>query len=244
MRSVNAATAAHLIEVNRQFYQTFALQFDSTRQRLQPGVQRILAGLKTDLSILDLGCGNGAVARALAAATYSGCYIGLDFSAGLLGRAGILQPPAGFSVQFIDADLTAPEWQEVVPTPSYDLILLFAVLHHLPGAIVRQQLLSNAQRLLKPHGCLIHSEWQFMNSARLRARIQPWQSVGVQPEQVDSGDFLLDWRQGGNGLRYVHDFNESELADLARQTGFKVQETFYSDGENQRLGLYQIWQPS
>jgi hypothetical protein len=32
-----------------------------------------------------------------------------------------------------------------------------------------------------------------------------------------------------------------ELALLAEQTGFEIIETFHSDGENERLGLYQIW---
>jgi hypothetical protein len=39
----------------------------------------------------------------------------------------------------------------------------------------------------------------------------------------------------------VHHFDEAELADLARLSGFEVVETFYSDGENQRLSLYQVW---
>jgi hypothetical protein len=58
---------------------------------------------------------------------------------------------------------------------------------------------------------------------------------------VDAGDYLLDWRQGGSGLRYVHHFDEAELSALAATTGFRVLETFYSDGEGGRLGLYQVW---
>ncbi len=42
-------------------------------------------------------------------------------------------------------------------------------------------------------------------------------------------------------LRYVHHFDESELAELAKASGFEIIETFYSDGENKRLSLYQIW---
>jgi hypothetical protein len=39
---VNANTVNRLIQLNDQFYQTFALQFSLTRQRLQPGVHKIL----------------------------------------------------------------------------------------------------------------------------------------------------------------------------------------------------------
>ena len=87
----------------------------------------------------------------------------------------------------------------------------------------------------------IHSNWQFLNSEKLKARIQPWATAAIQGSDVDAGDYLLDWRSGGEGVRYVHHFTESELAELAKLTGFRVQDTFYSDGESGDLGLYQIW---
>jgi hypothetical protein len=67
--------------------------------------------------------------------------------------------------------------------------------------------------------------------------------IGITPEQVDSGDYLLDWRQGGYGLRYVHHFDQAELGELAQRTGFRILETFNSDGNGGRLSLYQVWQP-
>jgi hypothetical protein len=91
-------------------------------------------------------------------------------------------------------------------------------------------------------GRFIHSEWQFLNSPRLSSRIQPWEAIGLSGNEVEPGDFLLDWRQGGFGLRYVHHFSEPELAKLAEAAGFEIMETFLSDGENSRLGLYQVWQ--
>ena len=62
--------------------------------------------------------------------------------------------------------------------------------------------------------------------------------------RTPEGDYLLDWRRDGNGLRYVHHFNEEELAALASDSGFSVLETFNSDGESGNLGLYQVWRPS
>ena len=49
-----------LIDLNRRFYQSFAKQFSDTRQRLQPGVMRILELISTRDDVLDLVCGNGA----------------------------------------------------------------------------------------------------------------------------------------------------------------------------------------
>ncbi|MBK5109528.1 MAG: hypothetical protein JJE12_15445, partial [Anaerolineales bacterium] len=50
-------TRNRLIDLNRTFYQTFAQEFSATRQRLQPGVMRVIELISPQDSILDLGCG-------------------------------------------------------------------------------------------------------------------------------------------------------------------------------------------
>ncbi len=62
---------------------------------------------------------------------------------------------------------------------------------------------------------------------------------------VDDGDALLDWRaeEGTTGYRYVHQFTEEELASYAKESKFKVVNTFYSDGREGNLALYQVWLP-
>jgi len=235
---VNPTTISRLLDLNRQFYQTFAIPFSATRQRLQPGVLHILEQIQSDDDLLDLGCGNAELAHELARCGHAGSYTGLDFSPALLQQAAIGQP-ANF--RFLQVDLSSKNWDAHLAGCGYDAILAFAVLHHLPGADARLQLLRKSRSLLEPGGRFIHSEWQFLNSPRLAARLQPWQVVGLSDQDVDPGDYLLDWRQGGAGLRYVHHFSEPELAELASQAGFEVVDSFLSDGENARLGLYQVW---
>jgi tRNA (uracil-5-)-methyltransferase TRM9 len=229
---------SRLLNLNRQFYQTFALPFSLTRHRLQPGVLRILEGVGPGEDLLDLGCGNGELAHELARCGHPGSYTGLDFSPALLEEARAGQP-ANF--RFVQADLSSADWEVALRENRYNAVFLFAVLHHLPGVDLRLQLLRKVRMLLEPGGRFMHSVWQFLNSPRLTARVQPWESVGLSPTDVDPGDYLLDWRQGGTGFRYVHHFSEPELAELAAQSGFEVRESFLSDGENHRLGLYQVW---
>jgi hypothetical protein len=69
----------------------------------------------------------------------------------------------------------------------------------------------------------------------------PWEGLAFSRFDVDAGDFLLDWRSGGEGLRYIHHFDEPELSQLAASSGFQVVKTYYSDGEGGNLGLYQVW---
>ena len=248
---MNEKTAHHLLDLNRQFYQTFALQFSATRQRLQPGVLQVLRRIPLTNHILDLGCGNGELARELARRGHSGRYIGLDFSSELLKHAR-LSNPSDFQGQdnlhgdqhFLPANLADPDWDRILAgaaAPPFDFILAFAVLHHLPGVELRRQVLRISHNLLANQGYFIHSEWQFLNSPRLVARLQPWSEAGVTAEDVDPGDYLLDWRRGGSGLRYVHFFSEDELNNLAAETGFQVVESFHSDGDGGELGLYQVW---
>jgi tRNA (uracil-5-)-methyltransferase TRM9 len=227
-----------LLDLNRQFYQTFALPFSATRHRLQPGVLRILEGIGPQADLLDLGCGNGELAHELARCGHDGSYTGLDFSPPLLEQAVAGKPP---NFRFVQADLASADWDAALRGEHYDATFLFAVLHHIPGEELRLGILREIKPLLKPDGRLIHSEWQFLNSPRLAARVQPWSTIGLSDVDVDRGDYLLDWREGGQGLRYVHHFCEAELVILAGKSGFQVVESFLSDGENGRLGLYQVW---
>ena len=238
---MDSSTAARLIDLNQDFYTRFGASFSATRHRLQTGVHRVLEMLQGDESILDLGCGNGELARALAKRGHRGPYLGVDFSLPLLQDAE--SQPEGFAAKFMEVDLTKLSGISKQISSDWSLVTAFAVLHHIPSTDLRLTILKEVRKLLKPDGKFIHSNWQFLNSEKLKARIQPWEAAPLSQSEVDAGDYLLDWRDGGVGLRYVHHFDESELETLAKASGFRIIDTFYSDGEGGRLSLYQIWQP-
>ncbi|MCW5874660.1 MAG: class I SAM-dependent methyltransferase [Anaerolineales bacterium] len=242
---MDAVVAQQLIALNREFYQTHAEAFSATRGRLQPGTLRTLETVPTTAQVLDLGCGNGGVVAQLAASGHQGSYVGLDFSEGLLAAARQrLAVYLDYPAQFAQADLTA-DWAagavHHLAVREFDVVLAMAVLHHIPGRELRLAFLRQVRGLLSAGGRFVHSNWQFMRSPKLAARVQPWAAMNLDAAQVDPGDYLLDWRSGGVGLRYVHQFNEDELADLAADAGFNVEETFYSDGSTGDLSLYSLW---
>jgi SAM-dependent methyltransferase len=238
---MNSTTALQLLEINRRFYTEFGANFSATRQRIQPGVRKIIASLAGSENLLDLGCGNGQLARVLAENGFKGTYLGLDFSPPLLSFAR--SQPGGFPAEFGAADLVSPDWDNTLPCAHYSVITAFAVLHHIPDAGIRAGILRKIHTLLAPGGRLILSNWQFLNSKKLKTRIQPWETVGLSSADVEEGDTLLDWRSGGLGLRYAHHFSVFELGQLADQTNFRLIESFLSDGEGGRLALYQAWEP-
>jgi tRNA (uracil-5-)-methyltransferase TRM9 len=238
---MNSEIARKIVSLNHQFYQSFASDFSETRGRLQPGVIKVLEECPPVASILDLGCGNGKVALHLAESGYSGVYLGADFSLGLLDWAG-RDIPSDFQADFIELDLTAPSWEGILPSTPFEVIFCFATLHHIPGYALRDSICRNIRCWLSEGSRLYLSVWQFLRSERLRAKILPWDTVDLSDADVDEGDYLLDWRRGGTGIRYVHHFSREELSQLAAASGFRIRESYDSDGEGGNLGLYQVWE--
>lgn len=246
---MKTAIAEKLLEINRQFYNNYAQSFSQTRANIQPGVQRCLSPVHAFVSMLDFGCGNGTLAKHLLESGYSGSYLGVDFSVALLddARQRIHEAATG-NYQFRQVDISALDWVNILSNENFDLIVSFAVLHHIPGSNNRVRLLGQLRPLLKPAGRLIISNWQFLNSPKLVARILPWHTVNLDETDLEENDYLLDWRAKDkpktDGLRYVHHFSEDELFTLAKNTGFTVMDQFYSDGTTGNLALYQTWQAS
>jgi len=238
---MNSTIAERLIELNRDFYTRFGASFSATRHRIQPGVRRILETLNGDENILDLGCGNGWFARELADRQHHGSYLGVDFSLPLLRDADSIQKT--FPATFQEVDLAHLSVHDIQPSGinNWSLITSFATLHHIPSREIRLNILNVVHQLLQPGRLFIHSNWQFLNSEKLKSRIQDWSKANLSAEDVDANDYLLDWRSGGVGLRYVHHYDEGELKELAEATGFQIKDIFYSDGETGNLGLYQVW---
>jgi tRNA (uracil-5-)-methyltransferase TRM9 len=239
---VDSDIVRRLVDCNRAFYQTFAAPFAATRARIQPGARRLLARIPPPSSVADLGCGDSNAARWLGSHSHSGRYLGLDFSPALLEIARAGEYP--FSAEFHNADFLSAEWDAPLSGGTVDFLLAFAVLHHIPGEPGRVAFLAACRRLLRPQGTLFLSLWQFLRSEKLSARIVPWSEIGLRESDVDDGDYLLDWRQGGRGLRYIHIVSTEERLQLAAQAGFVETENFESDGEGGRLADYAVWTPS
>lgn len=240
---MNSEIADKIRNLNYQFYQSFADDFSETRQRLQPGVMGLLDHFKPGSNILDLGCGNGEVAKELALKEFSGKYLGTDFSSNLLQWTSQINT-GSFSADFIELDLSQPSWEQTLPEDCYDDILCFAALHHIPGYKNRLLVCKNIRKFMSGQGQFFHSNWQFLNSDRFKDRILPWDEVDISDKDVEAGDYLLDWRRGGMGKRYVHHFTENELEQLAKEGGFNIKETFLSDGKEGNLSIYQVWEPA
>ncbi len=235
---MESQVVAQLLRLNRDFYERFGDAFAQTRGPQQPGLQKLAAYLPNTGALLDVGCGNGRLAHVLDLVAAAVTYVGLDASERLLASA---QAQAGslrhVHAEFLRVDVTEAGWEQVLPLRRFEGMALLAVLHHLPGDHLRRNLLHTLRALAAGDAVLIVSTWQFMASERLRRKIVPWSAVGLTPDQVDPGDYLLDWKRAGYGLRYCRLIDQAELSALAHQTGWRVQTMFNADGAQDDLNL-------
>ena len=241
---MNPAIAARLADLNRRFYLEHALDFARRRSTPQPGIVRVLARIPAGARVLEIGCGDGKVARTLSAGPKVSAYLGLDLDPTLLERAG---RKTGNSISslpihrfaFAQCDLTSRDWPRVLPPEPYDWILAFSVFHHLPGSQARAEILRTLAAHLAAGGTVVMSNWQFTRSERLRRRVAPWSELSLAPSDVEPNDYLLRWERGGRqGLRYVHLLDEAEARRTAAAAGLAISEVFRSDGISGDLADY------
>ena len=234
-------TQQRLLQINNDFYNSFADSFAATRYGAQPGWDRIIPHFPKRCQVLDLGCGNGRFAHFLDERLPEVGYIGLDGSERLVEiarkRSGGL---ARTSAEFRTVDLTQPGWEQPHRSDEFDVIVALAVMHHIPSFVARSAFLHVVARCLAPTGVLILSNWRFAHNARMRKKIVPWQQVGLSDADVEPGDYLLDWKKDGTGYRYAHQLDESEVVELAKEVGIQVIEQFHADGREGDLSLYSV----
>jgi ubiquinone/menaquinone biosynthesis C-methylase UbiE len=117
-----------------------------------PQQQAMLAAYLADVdlpqaaSVLEIGCGTGAIARALAVRSGVGEVVGVDPAPGLLARARALS--AGHpNLAFLEADgRDLP-----LPADRFDLVVAHTVLSHVPEP---ERAVAEAHRTLRPGGTL------------------------------------------------------------------------------------------
>lgn len=233
-----------LLNLNRDFYEVYAKSFSSSRFSIQPGIRRLLPQILHTQNLLDLGCGNGNLAKVLLEEGFSGQYLGIDNSSSLLASAA-KSIPEDLRDRFVFQQMDLPVQLETLSgKPAYDTIASFAVIHHFPVDPYLVRFFDFVEKNLVPNGRFLLSTWQVKNSQRLCDRIQPWSVLGVNHQELSEDDLLLDWRADPNQpphYRYVHHYDAEALKKAGLSTGLKLENEFYSDGKEGDLALYQVW---
>ena len=244
---MNTATQTALRRINRDFYSRHAADFDRTRHPGGwPGWRRVVetASQASDspLHVLDLGCGNGRFALFLEGnpdlrGHRPFTYLGIDLSAELIAHARTANAGPDH-IRFRVDDIEACR----LDRQACDLVVLFGVLHHLPGFDTRRRTLERAAAAVAPGGLLVLTCWQFADDARFGSRRLDWASeAGVDPAELEPGDHLLRWGDDrSSARRYCHHTDGPELDRLVHGLPLAEVARYRSDGPGGRQNLYSL----
>ena len=197
---------------------------------------------ESPLEVLDVGCGNGRFAAFLEARGIPFRYLGIDASAPLLEHARARRLPPELAT-WRCADFLEQPADSSLPARRFGLVVLFGVLHHVPGRDRRLALLRALARRLQPDGLLALTAWQFEAFRRFRDRLLSWQAFNERaPEPVDlaqleRGDHLLPWGRG-HGVRFCHFAHDVEMEGLLKQAGLDPVDRYRDDGRSRDLNRY------
>jgi len=235
---MNKKTVEKLNKLNKDFYEKISPFFDKTRNYYWKGWEHLIPLIKQrfpqteELRVLDVGCGNGRFGSFLKEQLKTPTiYTGIDSNSYLLQKAQEKLSEATFiKSDFLKLDYASLE-------PSFDLIAIFGVLHHIPGYENRRQLLRNLKNLLSAKSLLVFSIWNFLQSPSLKKRVQPWSTISLE-NQVEENDYLLDWKKGVQSLRYCHIFTNEEINSLCSESSLKILKTYSSSASGDRYNKY------
>ncbi len=234
-------TIKKLLALNHQFYATFARPFAASRSLSDPALTSILPHIPHRARVLDVGCGNGRLALLLDQERPGSTYLGVDAVPELIevarAQAGQLDT---ISAKFHVADVTRPGWNETIDNTPFDRVVMLAVLHHIPSLRLRAQVVRASANLLASDGRLILSTWQFLDNDRMRRKIVDWAEASIPEKALEPGDYLLDWKREGQGLRYCHLVDKIEIEYLAAESDLRVRETFHAGGREGNLSLFVV----
>ncbi|MEM6797190.1 MAG: class I SAM-dependent methyltransferase [Acidobacteriota bacterium] len=257
------STRSVLQKVNQRFYQRHGESFDATRQRPWPGWSALLEQIprREGLRVLDAGCGNGRFAHFLleGLARPSGepplfDYLGIDSERSLLEAASAGCRPDAGSARFQRSELG--QWLELETEEFFDLVVLFGVLHHLPGEQQRLDALHALARRVAPGGLLAITWWMLHESPAIERKRIEWRDLSLrgaglddldlEPSALDlqdleDGDTLLSWKGDRHTPRYCHFPSERELGKSVQLPGLDLIDHYRSDGATGRDNLYRLY---
>lgn len=255
---MNDATRERLLALNRRFYARHAGSFSESRRRPWDGWKRLLTHLpphlghsphlsptRGTLRVLDLGCGNGRFGLFLRERFEAIEYQGFDSSTELLEQAR-RRLASLLEARFANLDLVEDDLSGRLGSRRYHLIVLFGVLHHIPGRSNRIHLLARLAPHLERGGILAASLWRFDRLPRYLGKVLPWESYNERAEspldlaELERGDHLLTWAGDRETPRYCHLLDEGEAAELVRSSSLPLVERFEADGAGSDNNVYLV----
>ena len=152
-----------LLRETSRFYREVGSEFSETRQHAWPGWERVLNYVpNAPFSLLDVASGNLRFERFLAEKRASFHALALDACPDSAARAP--------HTQAIQADVLARPLAALTENRTFDLVVSFGFMHHIPDARLRQDFLEQLLSRVAARGHLVVCFWEFGKDPRIAAK--------------------------------------------------------------------------
>jgi tRNA (uracil-5-)-methyltransferase TRM9 len=227
------SVALKIMDKVKNDYEEIAAHFSQTRGNVWQDILFIKNYVKSDMNILDLGCGNARLLRMIGDLNID--YTGIDFSEKLIAHA-----KAGFDQKsgrhfVVGSALNLPFENE-----SFDLVISIAFLHHIPSKKLRLKAMEEIARVLKPEGITIITVWNLWQKKYYKYVIKNILLKVLGLSRFDFNDALIPWKKGVFVERYYHAFTMNELKNLARKSFLKIEDIGYTIKNKKRPNIFLI----
>ncbi len=250
---MNKSFIRQLNKLNKQFYQQVATSFSESRSyywqgwnKLVPYIQELANHHHNQVTVLDIGCGNGRFGSFLAEQLpdIKIKYIGIDNSKELLKIAQSQSPSKNINSEFIKIDiiesLLDKSLEKKLKSFSPHFITALGVLHHVPSYELRQNFISQLANSLSSPGYLAFTTWNFLDTKRFQKKIIDPKQVKLDAQKLEKHDVILDWKRGETAHRYCHYTDREELKILVETSGLEQASRFKADSKSGKMNTYTV----
>lgn len=232
----------NILKETPAIYDKIADDFSDTRGKWWQGFGDFAKYVEDGGKVLDVGCGNGRMAQIFVGKRVE--YLGLDNSKELIRIAKERYKDKG-DFQFEICDALSIENCKL-KIENFDLILMIAVLHHIPTREGRQKIINDLYRALKPGGHIVISNWNLWKiGGRKRFRYYPYlfdwrfkSSRGVKSFSDAFVPWKADLPKAEWQARYIHSFGRGEMARLMKAAGFKIEANYFYSKSRGRVNKF------
>ncbi len=237
-------TAHILSHLTSDFYERNAASFSATRSRAWDGWIQCMPYIGEPQRVLDFGCGNLRFETFLEEnLTCRPEVWAIDNCPVLLGDYSSLHFQ---QLDIVDTLLSKNSLATMIEAPQCDLTCAFGLIHHIPTASARMELLDVLIDKTSPQGLVIVALWQFARDIRLlnKARTATQEALKRYPDlMLDEGDYLMGWQDSTETFRYCHSFSDADVDALIAhaQNDANLVTRFCADGKSGNLNCYLVF---